>query len=213
MKCTQEEYNFHQRILGGDPVAFAELAERLYSDLVRETGIRARSRSTVTVEMDLIEEAVGQALLDYNDHPQRYDPEQASMKTYLVMAAYGDYLNLQSKEWRHLRRKAAPQPAKEGQSEGEREWEIADSRQDLEALLTRISAEELWPLVEEAFPDHADRQMVVLMMNGVRATHSYARVLGLSGPASDEQAREVKRVKDRIAKRLRRLGEAHDERA
>ncbi len=206
MKSTQEEYAFHERVLAGDPVAFSQLAEWLYSDLVRETGSRARSRSGGRVDMDLVEESVGQALLEYNDQPQRYDPEQASMRTYLVMAAYRDYLNAISKEWRHTQRQATLT------GEGMIDLEIPDGRQELEELLTRISAEEWWARVEEGISDPIDRQVMVLVMNGVRATDRYARLLGLQTLPVDEQAREVKKAKDRIAKRLRRLGEAYDDR-
>lgn len=204
MKSTQEEYSFHERVLAGDPVAFSQLAERLYSELVRQTGMRARAHSGGRADMDLVEESVGQALLEYNDHPQRYDPEQASMQTYLVMAAYRDYLNAVSKEERHAQRRASLT------GEDNVDLEIPDGRQELEALLTRISAEEWWARVEESISDPVERQVVVLVMNGVRATDPYARLLGLSTLPIGEQAREVKRAKDRIAKRLRRLGEAYD---
>lgn len=206
MKSTQEEYSLHERVLAGDPIAFSQLAEWLYGDLVRETGSRARNRSGSQVDMDLIEEAVGQALLEYNDRPSRYDPEQAAIRTYLVMAAYRDYLNAVSKEWRHTQRQATLT------GEGMADLEIQDGRQELEDLLTRISAEEWWARVEEDISDPVDRQVMVLVMNGVRATDRYARLLGLEMLPVGEQAREVKKAKDRIAKRLRRLGEAYDER-
>lgn len=208
MKSTQEEYAFHERVLAGDPVAFSQLAEWLYADLVRDTGSRARARSGGggVVDMDLIEESVGRALLEYNDQPQRYDPEQASIRTYMVMAAYRDYLNAVTKEWRHTQRQATLT------GEGMVDLEIADGRQELEELLTRISAEEWWGRIKDDISDPVDRQVMVLVMNGVRATDRYARLLGLETLPVDEQAREVKKAKDRIAKRLRRLGEAYDER-
>ncbi|MEA2576277.1 MAG: hypothetical protein QOH93_3575 [Chloroflexia bacterium] len=204
MKCTPEEYAFHQRVLARDPVAFSQLAEWLYASLVRDTGRRARSRSSVAVDMMLVEEAVGEALLKYNDAPERYDPEQATLHTYLVMAAYRDFQNATSKERRHAQRQATLV------GDDSAEIDVPDGRSELDNLLNRISVEEWWSLVESTFSEPADRQLVIMLANGVRATESYARVLGITGLPAEEQAREVKRAKDRVLKRLKRLGESHD---
>jgi hypothetical protein len=48
-------------------------------------------------------------------------------------------------------------------------------------------------------------RVVMLMLDGERSTDACARVLGLADLPAPEQAREVKRVKDRLGKRLRRL--------
>lgn len=204
MKCTPEEYAFHQRVLARDPVAFSELAEWLYASLVRDTGRRARSRSGNAVDMTLVEEAVGEALLDYNDAPERYDPEQAALHAYLVMAAYRDYQNAASTERRHAQRQVTLD------GEDSARLDVPDGRSDLDNLLNRISAEEWWSLVESTFSEPADRQLVIMLANGVRATESYAKVLGITELPTEEQAREVKRAKDRLLKRLKRLGESHD---
>lgn len=204
MKSTQTEQDFHERVLAGDPVAFSQLCDWLYAGLVRSTGLRARNHYAY-VDPALVEEAVGQALLAYNDQPGAYDPERMPLQAYLAMSAYNDYRNLSSKERRHSARRANIT------GEDDTELEIADGKQDLEALITRISVQEWWPHVRDALNDPHDMQLLVLLVNGVRSTESYARVLGLGELPQDEQAREVKRVKDRIAKRLRRLGEAYDE--
>jgi hypothetical protein len=205
VRCTPEEYAFHQRVLARDPVAFSQLAEWLYATLVQDTGRRARSRSGKAVDMTLVEEAVGEALLDYNDAPERYDPEQATLHAYLVMAAYRDFQNAASKERRHTQRQATVVVGEESL-----EIDVPDARSELDSLLNRISAEEWWSLVESTFTDPADRQVVIMLANGVRATESYARVLGITELPTEEQAREVKKAKDRLLKRLRRLGESHD---
>src|SRR5215211_758090 len=49
------------------------------------------------------EEAAGQALLDFCEHPERYDPGQLSLFSFLCMAARRDLLNLRQKEARHHR--------------------------------------------------------------------------------------------------------------
>jgi hypothetical protein len=208
VKCTPEEYAFHQRVLARDPVAFSQLAEWLYAGLVRDTGARARGRAGKAVDMMLIEESVGEALLDYNDAPERYDPHQATLHSYLIMVAYRDFQNALSKELRHVHRQTTLGIGADGQAE----TDVPDGRGELEDLLNRISAEEWWSLVEGTFSDATDRQLVIMLANGVRSTENYARVLGISGLSGEEQAREVKKAKDRLLKRLRRLGESHDER-
>jgi hypothetical protein len=160
--------------------------------------------------MMLVEESVGEALLDYNDAPERYDPHQATLHAYLVMVAYRDFQNAASKELRHVLHQTTLEG--DGYGEGHAEMEVPDGRSELDSLLNRISAEEWWSLVEGTFSDPTDRQLVIMLANGVRSSESYAKVLGITGLPGDEQAREVKKAKDRMLKRLRRLGESHDER-
>jgi hypothetical protein len=62
----------------------------------------------------------------------------------------------------------------------------------------------LWQRVRERVPDRRERQTFVLMLCGVRETGVYARALELSHLPLREQRNEVKRVKDRVKKRLQR---------
>ena len=64
MKATIQEFDFHQRILArDDPIAFAALAEWLYNPLVQDV----RKRAGIDADPVLVEEAVGEALLNYHD--------------------------------------------------------------------------------------------------------------------------------------------------
>jgi hypothetical protein len=62
----------------------------------------------------------------------------------------------------------------------------------------------LWRRVRELVPDRGERQAFVLMLCGVRETGAYARTLQIAHLPWGEQRKEVKRVKDRLVKRLRR---------
>jgi hypothetical protein len=53
--------------------------------------------------------------------------------------------------------------------------------------------------------DAVEWKVVQLMADGERRSPTYAALLGLGHLPAAEQAREVKRVKDRLQKRLRRL--------
>jgi hypothetical protein len=59
--------------------------------------------------------------------------------------------------------------------------------------------------VREALPDEKDRRAVLLLMEGERSTDAFARVWGLEELPPDDRFAEVKRNKDRIKVRLRRL--------
>lgn len=192
MKATTEELSFHQRILArNDPIAFAELADTLYLSLVQSVCKRAG----VHADPALVEEAVGQALLDYHDRPGSYDPERASLLSYLVMAAHRDFLNAVAKEQRV---KAHQISLFDLALQG---YDIVDEREEVES---HIQAEELLALIDEIFPDAGERRIVTLILNKVQAPAPYARVLGIAHLPVEEQRKQVQLVKNRLTRRLRR---------
>ncbi len=184
MKATSQEYDFHQRILArDDPIAFAGLAEWLYNPLVQE------------VHQMLVEEAVGQALLDYRDTPARYDPSRACLRSYLSMAAYHDFQNAQAKEHRVMAHQISLfDPTLQ-------ERDIVGSQ---EAVESQLQVEEMWRLIDEAFPDPTERRIVALIINKIHSPEPYARVLGIDDLPYEERLRQVRLVKYRISRRLRR---------
>ena len=195
MRATAQEYDFHQRILArDDPVAFAQLAEELYSPLVQDVSRRAGSNS----DSALVEEAVGQALLDYHDKPERYDPLRASLQSYLAMAAYRDFQNAQAKEQRlKVHQVSIFDPAFQEQG-------MTDTLGIAEMVEGRLQAEALWQLINQAFPDSTEQRVVKLIINDIRSPEPYARVLGLTSLPQDERLRQVQLAKYRITRRLRR---------
>ncbi|HYP38993.1 MAG TPA: hypothetical protein VEX13_01410 [Chloroflexia bacterium] len=178
----------------GDPTAFAELCEMLYEPLVQDM----KRRAGRDADPDLVEEAVGKALLSYEARPQQYDPNKLSLRGYLVMSANGDYQNAIAKE---LRRR--PRGGLVYLSDDTRQ--LADTRRDLEEAVSRLDGAEWWRRVHVAFPNAIEREIISLIIDKVRPTEPYARLLGIEDQPIEEQAAEVKRVKDRITKRLRRL--------
>jgi len=195
MKATPQEYNFHQRICArGDPTAFAELAEWLYDPLVQNVRKRAGQYS----DPMLIEEAVGQALLDYHDKPESYNPQRNPLQSYLIMAAYRDFQNARAKEDRLAEHQISIfDPAFH---EGDR----AGSQETVEAIEHELQVEELWKLIDEIFPDPTERRIVTLILNKVRSPGPYAQALGLGDLPNDERLRQIRLVKYRITRRLRR---------
>ena len=195
MKATVQEYDFHQRILArDDPIAFAALAEWLYNPLVQDV----RKRAGINADPVLVEEAVGEALLNYHDAPEKYDPSRISLRSYLIMAAYRDFQNAWIKENRQTKYQISLfDPAFQ-------KSEIAGSQETAEVIEHELRVEELWKLIDEIFPDSTERRIVTLILNKVRSLEPYAQALGLSDVSHDDQLRQIRLVKYRITRRLRR---------
>lgn len=192
MKATPEEYDFHQRICArDDPIAFAELAEQLYHALLYAVSQRAGAGADST----LIEEAVGQALLDYHDQPLHYDPHLKSLQGYLAMAAYRDFQNAQAKENRVRGHQI---------SLYDPDLQERDIAGDDDPALNTFEADEIWRSIEEVFPDAVERQIVELIINREHAIEPYAAILRITHLPEDERRRQVQLVKYRITRRLRR---------
>ena len=192
MKATPQEYQFHQRLCArGDPTAFAELAERLYDSLVQDVRQHAGHHG----DPMLIEEAVGQALLDYHDKPEHYDPDRGGLQGYLVMAAYRDFQNARAREQRLIGHQVSIfDPAF-------RERDIVGSQERVDE---QMDVEELWAIIDATFPDPTERRIVELIVNHVHAPEPYVQLLHLDDLPADQQLRQVKLVKYRVARRLRR---------
>ena len=69
-------------------------------------------------------------------------------------------------------------------------------------VLIRTSS--LWNVLATQVTDPVDQEIVMLMLENERSTAEYALVLGITHLPLDEQAREVKRNKDRLKKQLQR---------
>lgn len=192
MKATPEEYDFHQRICAHDPTAFAELADQVYHPLVSAV----RNRAGMSADPMLIEEAVGQTLLDYHEQPLRYDPRLKSLQGYLTMAAYRDFQNAQARENRvrgHQISLYDPDL---------QERDIAGDDDD--PALNTFEADEIWNAIEEVFPDADEQKIVELIINREHAIEPYAAILRIADLPEDERRKQVRLVKYRIARRLRR---------
>jgi len=195
MQATLQEYQFHQRLCArDDPIAFAELAEWLYSGLLQDVRTRAGYRA----DPMLVEEAVGQALLDYHEQPDRYDPARLSLQKYLVMSAYRDLQNASAKEQRvQAHQVSLFDPAFQFD-------ELIEDIEGLKSIDEQLAVDELWAVIDETFPDPVDRGIVELIVNHEHASEPYIRLLQPGDLPRDEQVRLAKLAQYRVARRLRR---------
>ena len=195
----------HQRLLQDDPLAPAEVVEAFLEELVRRLG--ARARAIQLPDDSVILDAATDALLTYVQKPATFDPTRSSLMTYLTMSAYGDLLNLLARESRRKRREIPFEDVEYSLPDGNSTVEGGED-QILEryGITTAKEKATLLRRVAQEFPDPRDRQLLDLMFQGERKTGAYSAVLGIQDHDYKEQQRMVKRHKDRITKRLQRLG-------
>lgn len=189
----------HQRLLQGDPTAPSEVNLAYLEPLTS----RLRQRFSDVKDETIIQDAVTDALFQYVQSPERFDPAKSSLPNYLTMAARGDLLNALARERRRAARQvplaAVAEAALPGNTLGEHETQGS-------AAEDRMAASQLMHHVLQQVPDPRDREMLKLMLAGERKTIRYAGLLQIDTRSEAEQRRIVKRHKDRLKKRLQRLG-------
>ena len=187
--------DLHNRLLLDDPVATEEFFNIAAPDLERHLRMRFPSMA-VGVDPDIYLSAVYEALTDYFKNPGKYDPSRSGLMTYLRLAARRDLQNLLAKETRHAKGRVSLEDVEFSRSDGndisERAAEDMDGRRLIEELM------------EEMTPN--ERAVLSLMLEGERSSAAAAEAMGIGHLPPGEQAREVKRVKDRLKKRIQRKG-------
>jgi hypothetical protein len=178
----------HARTRLGEDDAREQLLVRALPELERRLQLRFRRASR-----DLVVNAVEDALLDYMSDPGRFDmTRDVPLGAFILRAASRNLINsLASERRRHDREgryasDAAAMMARYEPSDGPDLSKITLSPDDVSS-------------------DGAERQAFELWRGGERRTEAFARVLGLADRSPVVQAREVKRFKDRLIKRIRRL--------
>lgn len=193
------ERNLHRRLLDGDPVAPAVLAMTYLVPVVE----RLRASSPGVGDDMLIQDAATDAILNYAERPTQFDPAKSKLFPYLVMAARGDLRNALAKRRRRERREVLHDRVEDLSLVRNIEQEESEP-----ALATgeTVSLEEVRRAVQAVITNPTDWRLVELMLDGERRTGVFAKVLGIAHLADEQQRRMVKRHKDRLKRRLERLG-------
>lgn len=186
----------HEALLRREPTAAARLAERLVPAL------RARfsGREAIARDPHGVTEAIDEVIIAYLSEPTRFDSTRGlDLVGYLAMAVRGDLANAQRSANRDRARRADfdVELALEG---GNTEEEALDRLDPLDRPAEELAAAR----AELANLDERDRRLLALMADGVRATAAYAAVLEIGHLPREDQAREVKRHKDRLNRHLER---------
>jgi len=200
----EEGLSLHLRLCELDPVAPAELCRACLDPLVRwlET-------TFPWVDPHLRETAADEAVMAYLKAPQRYRPEKCPLPAYLQMAARRDLLNLLKRERRHHRHRVGWSVVELDEEAGN----ILGREEEPSRLLEDHEEAERWQALLRELRQtcsEGEQRVLDLMLAGERSTAAYALALGITGLPAAEQEREVKRVKDRLKKRLEREGARHE---
>jgi hypothetical protein len=186
----------HHRLLSDDPIAPAQLA-RVYLEPVVA---HLRARFPDVRDCDLLWDAAADAILNYAEDPSTYDPRKRGLFGYLKMSARGDLRNALDKDSRRRNVELDVVGGNRLQEDEEEEYAV---ERDSETV---ARSDETMRRVYAALPEPRDRRFLHLMMDQVRETRAYAKVLGIENKDDAEQRQIVKRNKDRIKKRIQRLG-------
>lgn len=199
------QQQIHRRILLDDPTAFAELCERALPHLV--SLLRGQFYQ---VEAHLHETVIIDCLLDYQRRPRRFNSEKLFLFAYLRMAVRRDMLNIIDKNRRRERRLLSiDEPGAQQQ--------LADENDLLDQMAldewlqehTELSRQEILQALNAELSE-MDKEVLLLMVDGVRESRRYAEVMNLTHLDVVAQRKEVKRAKDRLNKQLRRFGKRID---
>ncbi len=190
----------HQRVLAHDPTAFAELCEAALPYLVAflsESFPQEDAHLRETVAIDL--------LLAYQNRPQQYDPARLSLFAYLRMAARYDMLNQLDRQRRHEGRLVDWEDQRVALAPADRNTEQDDAFEERLQEYTDRPFDEIVAALR-ADLSAVDEQVLALMLSGERRSAAYAQAMGITHLDEAAQRREVKRAKDRLLKKLKRLG-------
>jgi hypothetical protein len=200
LPTREEQGALHRRVLAEDPTAFAELCEAALPHLVHS--LRARFPAH---DSHLLESSAIDALMAYYDDPARFDPTRLALFGYLRMAARYDALNrIDSDRRREDHLVHVDDEDVDITPTGGSTVEDAVRLDEWLAQHTTLSRREVLTRLHEAL-DPVDEEIVLMMLEGVRATERYAAVMGISHLDTDKQRAAVKRAKDRLNKKLRRF--------
>ena len=146
------------------------------------------------VAAELRDDAADRALIDFLCFRHQFDPTRGGLGAYLRMAARNDLRNLVERDRRTRRgipldSVAEPADHRNSTRGDELTWDHPRLVTELDAL------------------DAGERATLELMRLGARDTATFAGRLGLDHLSDEEQAVAVKRVKDRVKRRLVRAVE------
>ena len=190
----QEGERLHQCLLDKRPTATSEIAELFMHLLIKSL----RGEFKQIGDQHLIDMAVTDALINYFEHPEKFEPSRSSLFTYLRIRAKTYLLN-------SLGQSASAKKVVELDEAGTVHQMADENKPDAETVLVSNAYQaEIIQQVQKYISDPTDLRIVALMTKGIRETNEYAKVLGITQCPFAEQKKTVKRHKDRIKKIIER---------
>jgi RNA polymerase sigma-70 factor (ECF subfamily) len=182
----------HADVCAGDPTAWSRTFTTLLSPLVGWLGFKWPDLR----DSERLHDFAVDSIIGYLQAPDRYEPTGSSLLSYLRMDAHRDLLNEHArlKRARDIERHVAVEIIDE-----QRKGSIDEYPSDREPPSMTLAQ------IREAFPDARDRRAVLLLLQDERSTEAFAEVWDVADLPPDEQFAAVKRNKDRVKARIRRL--------
>jgi hypothetical protein len=189
----------HARLCEDDPVAPSDLAIA-YLDVLTHWLVTTHPR----VDPHLCGQAAEDAILALIKNPHSFKSDKSPLDAYLRMSARADLRNALGRERRHSDRREQLEVVELfglGGNPGQEDDPARIVEREVDDLDARGRA--ILPEIIQAFSGEEQR-VFELMLAGERRTSAYARMLGLADLPELDQRIAVKRVKDRIKRRLQR---------
>jgi CheY-like chemotaxis protein len=192
-RCVADELDnqasaLHCRIANGDMAAREQLAVKLLPRLERQL----RARRFGAISDDLVHDAVVDAFVEYITNPVRYDPSKTRLSAYIYLVARRNLMNLRQVERRRMAREAMQVPTEARYpavlvEPASRTFALSRVR----TLLREFTADEL--------------RVLRLWLRGERRTETFARALSPSALSFADQRTTVRRIKERVIRRIQRF--------
>lgn len=215
-------YALHVRLLGGDPTLLGEIAALIYEPLLRQLRSEFPEHTNPLADDQLLAEKAADAILDYGKAPAVAKATTgAGVLGFLAMRAKSRVQNGLRAERTRQRlegrfahgfgpgkdnnaRKPVELPPPEGEylgvSKGPSNRPQSPSAKDVERDEEHRDEELAGRRQEilDSVQNDRDRQVLTLMLDGVRETARYAALLEIEHLSLDQQRRVVKQNKDRL---------------
>ena len=183
--------DLHRRLLDGSRTASLDLFREAVGPVSRYvlskvSGVSIEEAGDLAVD----------AIIEHVQNPAAFDLERSSLWTYLCMVAERDALDL-------VRLRASREKLLEKHNQEIELWQV-DTNTETEQVEWKRDAERIMrEYGAKLVQTDGERRVLGLMLDGERAVAVYATALGLA--PSEDVAAEVKRVKDRIMLRMRKV--------
>lgn len=203
----------YQRLRDGEINASADIANAYYDSLC--SWIEGIKRG---LDAHYYQMAVDDALIDLFQRPDTYNPMKGTLERFLKVASKNRLRNILRSERRHGDRRAPIEAVehdelivnvRQGNAE-EDPAEIFERREQEEALLVQWSSQRSATALPDSVTDSltsVERKVLELHLRHERKTAVFAQVMGITNLPPEEQKAHVKRLRDKLDKRLRRARE------
>jgi hypothetical protein len=191
----RQELELYRRLVAEDPTAPADLASGYFDHLVHWL-IEHNSRS---IHRDLYSQAADDAITALIKNPLSYKPSRKRLAIYLRISAQRHLQDILPQQNPHRRGRQKMNFVEFSQNAGQYTGRDNAKSRGLE----RRSQNEVLAAIREGLPER-DLQALDLMLKGKRGTEVFVLAMGLSHLPKSDQSREVRRVKDKLSKRLKK---------